>query len=139
MQFGAGSELAAQCQQAPVPDGWRQWSDVDGPVPAPLAQRATQMAGDPTVSLGATESFPLPGVIAMIRVEPHVWSRDASGALVEGCFRAGAIFLPSGGASASGATSPTGGMTTSAKVITVLTIASLAVGTAATLHSWGSK
>lgn len=130
-QFGAGQELAAQCPTVPSPDGWRAWLDGDGPIPEALAKRAVLFAADLEIPLGSTESYPLPGVTTLIRVEPHTWGRDMSGNLVQGCFRTGAVFLPS-----EGVTPPekSGGWE---KAIAVLTVASLAVGTAATLYSWG--
>jgi len=131
-QFGPGADLAAQCPQIPTPDGWRAWMDGDGPVPDALAKRATSVAADTSVPLGTTESYPLPGVVALIRVEPHAWARDAGGNLVQGCFRAGAIFLPSGAAAGAGVTPPTDG---TSKVVGVLTVVSLAVGTVATIAS----
>ena len=137
-QFGAGSELAAQCPQPPIPDGWRAWiPETDGPVPDALSKRAQAIVDDQSVLLGATESYPLPGVTALIRVEPRVWGRDASGALVEGCFRAGGIFLPIGSPSSAGITAPTESGTS--KLIGVLTVASLTVGTIATVATWGKS
>src|SRR5689334_22404057 len=93
-QFGAGSELTAQCPRLPLPVGWRPWSEADGPIPTSLAQRAIALSADQTLPLGATESYPLPGVTALVRVEPHVWAPDPQGVLVPGCFRAAAIYLP---------------------------------------------
>lgn len=132
-QFGAGSELAAQCPRAPSPDGWKPWTDAEGPIPDALAHRAEAMAGDASVPLGATESYPLPGVTTLIRVEPRTWSRDAQGALVQGCFRAGGVYLP-----LDAVVAPSGGDSLS-KTISVLTVVSLAVGTAATLAAWGKS
>jgi tetratricopeptide (TPR) repeat protein len=40
MAFGPGAQLAAQCPRSPTPDGWRLWTDEDGPVPDELAKRA---------------------------------------------------------------------------------------------------
>jgi len=138
VQFGAGSQLAAQCPTAPIPDGWRAWlPESDGPVPDALAQRAKAVVDDPSVPLGATESYPLPGVTTLIRVEPHVWGRDEGGNLVQGCFRGAGIYLPSGTAAGAGVTPPTSSKLD--RTIGVLTVASLAVGTVATLAAWGSK
>lgn len=136
-QFGAGTELAAQCPIAPIPDGWRNWSDADGPVPDALAKRAQAIANDSTAPLGVTESYPLPGVVTLIRVEPRVWGRDAQGNLVQGCFRTGGIFLPSGAPAASGITAPTTGGVD--KTVGVLTAISLAVGTVATVVTMRKK
>jgi len=137
-QFGVGPELAAQCPRVSPPDGWRAWIDSDGPVPEALAQRAKAIASDTSVALGSTESFPLPGVTVLLRVEPQMWGRDAQGALVQGCFRAGAIFLPSGAPPvASEVTPPT--ESGSGKLVTGLTVASLAVGIIATLSSLGGE
>lgn len=146
-QFGVGPELAAQCPSIAPLIGWRPWSpDVDGPIPDALAARAQVAASNASADLGAVESYPLPGVTALIRVEPHVWGRDAqSGALVQGCFRAGGIYLPDGSATSESINAPTSsvagiaGMDKLSKTIAVLTALSLAVGTAATLASWRSR
>lgn len=134
-QFGVGPELSAQCPRVPTPDGWRTWTDADGAIPEMLSKRAQALVDDASTPLGATESYPLPGVTTLIRVEPRVWGRDAQGALVQGCFRVGAVFLPSGTPGGAGITPPTDNKT--AKVIGVLTAVSLAVGTVATLATWG--
>jgi hypothetical protein len=134
-QFGAGPELAAQCPTVPAPDGWRPWTDAEGPIPEALEKRAAAFVADLSIPLGSTESYPLPGVTTLIRIEPRVWSRDAVGNLVQGCFRSGGIYLPDGGV-----TSPQEkGGSGWEKTIAVLTVASLAVGTAATLYSWGKR
>jgi hypothetical protein len=133
-QFGAGSELAAQCPAVPAPDGWKEWSDSSGPVPEALAKRAAAFAADPSIPLGSTESYPLPGVTTLIRIEPRVWGRDAQGNLVQGCFRSTGVYLPSG----EDVTPPEKGGGWE-KAIAVLTVASLAVGTVATLYSWGKS
>lgn len=132
-QFGAGPDLAAQCPVAPVPDGWRYWVDADGPVPDALTKRAQALVDDQSVTLGTTESFPLPGVTALLRVEPHVWARDATGNLVQGCFRAAGIYLPNGTPEGAGQPQPSKWE----KAVTVLTVGSLIVGIGATLASWG--
>lgn len=137
-QFGAGPALAAQCPRLPSPDGWRAWlPESDGPVPDALAKRAAAFTADASVPLGATESYPLPGVTALIRVEPQAWGRDAGGDLVQGCFKSAGIYLPSGTAAGAGITPPEGDGWTRAAV--VLTVVSLAVGTAATVHTWGKS
>lgn len=136
-QFGAGTALAAQCPIVSIPDGWRNWTDADGPVPDALAKRAQAIAADATVPLGATESYPLPGVMTLIRLEPRVWSRDAQGNLVEGCFRTAGIFLPSGAPDAASITAPASDKTS--KIIAWLTGISLAVGTAATIATWKGR
>jgi hypothetical protein len=130
-QFGSGSALAAQCPVAPIPDGWRAWTDADGAIPDALAKRAQAISADQSVPLGATESYPLPGVTTLIRVEPRVWTRDAQGALVQGCWRSTGIFLPSG----AGVAPPSSGDNLS-RTVGILTAVSLAVGTAATLAAW---
>jgi hypothetical protein len=124
-QYGAGSQYAAQCPVASTPDGWRAWSDADGPVPDTLTKRAQAVLTDESVPLGATESYPLPGVTALIRIEPRVWGRDAQGNPVQGCFRAAGIYLPSGSVSSPNADSLS-------RAIGVLTAVSLVVGTVAT-------
>lgn len=134
-QFGAGSQLAAQCPVTPIPDGWRNWTDSDGPIPDALGKRALAVASDLSLPLGATESYPLPGVTTLIRVEPRVWGRDAAGNLVQGCWRVGEIFLPSGAAAGAGITPPSESDRT-AKIVGVLTAVSLVVGTAATIAHW---
>jgi hypothetical protein len=134
MQFGADSKLAAQCAQAPTPDGWRPWAeDADGKVPDALAKRAAAMAADQAVPLGTTESYPLPGVVTMIRVEPRVWGRDDRGNLVQGCFRTGSVYLPSLTASGAGLRPPQ--VDGWSRAATILTVASLSVGTVATIAS----
>jgi hypothetical protein len=132
-QFGVGPELAQQCPSTPSPDGYRAWTDADGPVPDELTKRATAFASDTNIPLGSTESYPLPGVTTLIRIEPHAWGRDDKGKLVQGCFRAGAVFLPEGGSTAP---EKGGGWD---KTVAILTAVSLAVGTAATLYSWGKS
>ena len=127
-QFGVGPDIAAQCPLAPTPDGWKAWGDPDGPIPDALAKRAQALVADTSIPLGTTESFPLPGVTTLIRVEPNAWSRNAQGNLVQGCFRAANVYLPVGGS----ATPPESGW---GKAVTVLTVASLVVGIGATL--WG--
>mgnify|MGYP003693895425 CR=1 FL=1 len=65
-RFGVGPEFSAQCPRAEVPDGWRAWvPEVDGPVPEALTKRAAAFAADPTIPLGSTESYPLPGVTVL--------------------------------------------------------------------------
>jgi hypothetical protein len=132
-QFGAGSALAAQCPVAPIPDGWRGWfPDSDGPIPDALLKRAQALAADASVPLGATESYPLPGVVTLIRVEPRVWGRDEKGLLVEGCWRSAGVFLPSGGASITPPSSPS----SLSRTVGIVTVVSLVVGTLATLAAW---
>jgi hypothetical protein len=87
---------------------------------------------DQGVPLGTTESFPLPGVTTLIRVEPTIWMRDKGGQLIQGCFRSGGIYLPENAPAASGITAPE---STQSKIIGALTIASLSVGTLATVAS----
>jgi len=138
-QFGVGPELAAQCPSIAPLVGWRPWADVDGPIPDALAARAQVAASNPSVGLGATESYPLPGVTVLIRVEPRVWGRDAqSNALVQGCFRVGGIYLPDENVPPETLSTPTSADRLS-KTIAILTAVSLAVGTVATLASWRSK
>lgn len=136
MQFGVGPELAAQCSRAPTPDGWRPWSDADGPIPDALDKRVAALATDQSIPLGATESYPLPGVTTLIRVEPRVWARDPQGTLVQGCYRAAGVYLPDDTPEGAGATPPSSKLD---RTIGVLTAVSLVVGTAATLAAWGRK
>ena len=131
-EFGAGPELAAQCPRVPVPDGWRAWGDADGPIPDALAKRSKSLVDDQAVPLGVTESYPLPGVTTLIRVEPHTWGRDAAGDLVQGCFRAVGIYLPSGAPAAESITAP---ISPTTKIIGGLTALSLTVGIVATVVS----
>jgi len=130
MAFGAGPELAAQCPRVPPPDGWRAWTAADGPVPPELSRRAEALVGDQTLPLGTTESFPLPGVTTLLRLEPHVWQTNESGTPVQGCFRASSIYLPSQVVVAPEEKS------SSDKLITGLTIASLGVGIVATVATF---
>jgi hypothetical protein len=130
-QYGPGTDLAAQCPVVPNPEGWKIWTDADGPVPDALARRAAAVVSDQSVPLGTTESYPLPGVTALIRVEPRAWGRDASGALVQGCFRSAGVYLPSAAPPGAGAVAPpTDGVS---RAVGVLTAVSLAVGTVATI------
>jgi hypothetical protein len=132
-QFGVGPQFAASCPRVRSPDGWRPWvPDLDGPVPPPLAARATALASDGSVPLGATESFPLPGVTALLRVEARAWLRGADGALAEGCFRVGGVYLPDD----SGLTAPAPRDEGWSRTVAILTAASLGVGLLATLSSW---
>lgn len=137
-QFGVGPELAAQCPSIAPLVGYRPWADVDGPIPAELSARAQAAAANASADLGAIQSYPLPGITALIRIEPHVWGRDAQGGLVQGCFRAGGIYLPDGSATSETISAPTSADRLS-KTIAILTAVSLGVGTIATLASWRSK
>ena len=134
MQFGSDAKLAAQCAQVPTPDGWRPWADLDGAVPDALAKRRDALAADQGVPLGATESYPLPGVVTLIRVEPRIWGKDDKGNVVQGCFRSAVVYLPYATASGAGVTAPSR-MSGWQKAATVLTVASLSVGTVATIVS----
>lgn len=139
MAFGPGSQLAAQCPRVPTPDGWRAWTDEDGPIPDDLSKRAQAITDDQNAPLGTTESFPLPGVIALIRIEPRVWARDAQGNFMEGCFRATGVYLPAETTPVNQVNPPSTDSSGLAKVIGVLTVLSLVVGTVATVASWQSK
>lgn len=130
-QFGSGAELAAQCPRVSTPDGWRPWTDADGPMPDVLAKRSKSLVDDQSVPLGTTESYPLPGVTTLMRVEPHLWGRDKTGNLIQGCFRAAGIYLPSAAPSAESITAPT--MSGTTKAIAGLTVVSLSVGIIATV------
>lgn len=112
------------------------WVDSDGPIPEALAQRARAIADDPAAPLGTTEGYPLPGVMTLIRVEPHTWSRDAQGNLVSGCFRASGIYLPANAVAV--AVSPPSSDKLS-KAVGVFTVVSLVIGTAATIATWGKR
>lgn len=136
-EFGAGPEFAAQCPQVPAPDGWRPWVDADGPIPEAVTKRSKALVDEALVPLGTTESYPLPGVTALIRVEPHKWGRDASGALIQGCFRAASIYLPSRSPAVETITSP--GIGTTTKLIGGLTVVSLTVGIIATVASFKKR
>lgn len=136
MQFGAGPELAAQCSHVAPPDGWRIWSDAEGPIPDALARRAAALAADANIPLGVTESYPLPGVTTLIRVEPRAWSRDDKGAFVQGCFRTSGIYLPDDAPEGAGTITPPT-TTKLDKAVGVFTVVSLFVGTVATLATWG--
>lgn len=107
-------------------------------MPDALAARAKALVQDPSVPLGVTESFPLPGVTTLLRLEPRTFDRDAQGNLVEGCFRVTGIYLPIATAEGAGVVAPsdTGGLT---KTVAVLTAASLSVGIVASLAAWGGK
>jgi len=139
MTFGPGPQLAAQCPRVPAPIGWRPWVDEDGPTPDDLVKHAQAMTADQSAPLGAMESFPLPGVVALIRIEPRVWARDAQGNFIEGCFRATGVYLPAETAPVNQVTPPSSDSSGLAKVIGVLTVVSLAVGTIATVATWKRK
>lgn len=139
-QYGAGSALAAQCPRVTTPEGWRPWlEDADGPIPDSLSKRAQALSIDGSVSLGSTESYPLPGVTVLIRVEPRAWGRDNQGNLVEGCFRVGGIYLPTMATPTGAITPPSGGNDKLTKAVGILTATSLAVGTVATIVTIRSK
>lgn len=137
MQFGADPSLAAQCMPVPTPDGWRPWADLDGNKPDALVKRASALAADQSVPLGTTESFPLPGVVTLIRVEPQVWGKDDKGNLVQGCFRSGSVYLPYGTGQGAGIRPPQ--VDGWSRAATILTVASLSVGTVATVASLRRK
>ena len=132
MQFGVGPELAAQCPQSPTPDGWRAWLESDGPIPDALAKRAAAVGADLSVPLGATESYPLPGVTVLMRVEPHTWGRDDKGNLTQGCFRAVGIYIPA----IEEVRPPTEGRNKLDTTVGVLTAASLVIGIGASIWHW---
>ncbi len=137
-QFGAGPELAAQCPRVPPPDGWRAWTDADGPVPDALLKRAQAMVTDQSLPLGSTESYPLPGVTTLIRVEPRSWGRNDKGDLVQGCFRAGGIFLPVAAPEGAGAVTPPGPSKLD-RTVGILTAISLVVGIGGAIAAWGKS
>jgi len=86
------------------------------------------MIGDQALPLGSTSSYPLPGVVTLIRLEPHTWRRNVDGQLEQGCFRSASVYLPEA-ERVEAPESPT------SKLINRLTIASLAVGIVATFVS----
>jgi len=138
-QTGVGPQFAAQCPRPAPPDGWRLWNEtVDGPVPSALANRGIDMALDPGVPMGATESFPLPGVVALLRVETHVWGPDpgSAGKIVAGCFRVTGVYLP---AETTTLVQPVTRESDWTKVAAVLTAVTLSIGLAATLASWAGS
>jgi hypothetical protein len=137
-QFGPGAPLAAQCPQVSVPDGWRAWTDADGPLPPALLARAQAIANDTSVVPGATESFPLPGVTTLLRLEPRDWMRDDQGNLIEGCFRVTGIYLPLPATSSTQAPSASAPEDKVSKTVGVLTVVSLAVGILGSLAAWGT-
>lgn len=129
-QFGAGTELAAQCPRLEPPHGWRAWGAGDGPIPENVVQRALALSNDISVPLGTTESYPLPGVTALIRVEPHMWQASTGN---QGCYHAAAVYLPHN------AVAESSNADSLAKTIALLTAASLFVGIVATLSTWHMK
>lgn len=136
-QFGTGPQLAAQCPRPDAPDGYKLWNpDWDGPVPDALAKRATDLAMDASVPMGTTESFPLPGVAALIRVETHVWGPDGAGKLAAGCYRVAGVYLPLEKATL---VQPVTRESTWTKTAAILTAVTLSIGLAATLTSWASS
>jgi hypothetical protein len=135
MQYGVGPELAAQCQTAALPDGWRPWTDLDGPIPDALSNRAQTIVQNSTAPLGVVESYPLPGVTALIRVETHVWGRDTTGALVQGCFRAAGVYLPAE-SPLEKVTPPSDDSSRLSKTVGILTAASLLIGIVGAVAKW---
>lgn len=137
MQFGPGSQLAAQCVPVLPPGGWRPWTpEIDGPVPDTLAARARALASDPAVELGTTEAIPLTGVTALIRIEARIWQLDGTGAFTQGCFRTGAFYLP---IVATETVTPPTERSKLDKAIGVLTVVSLVGGIIATVVSLGNR
>jgi len=134
VKFGAGPELAAQCPQMAPPDGYRAWIEADGPIPDELAKRAAVLGADVTLPLGAFESYPIPGITTLMRVEPHVWGRDDKGNLVQGCFRAVGIYVPALVAAGAGLNVPSSSRLET--TIQVLTAASLVIGIGAAVWRW---
>lgn len=135
VQFGAGPKLAAQCPpRVPVPDGWRAWTDADGPVPDDLLTRSKALIDDLSVPLGTTESYPLPGVTTLVRVEPSLWGR-ANGTLVQGCFRATGLYLPAKAPLVPTVAKKEERISRTTKIIAGLTVVSLTVGIVATIVS----
>lgn len=133
-EFGAGPELAAQCPpRVPIPDGWRAWTDADGPVPDALLQRSKALIDDAAIPLGTTESYPLPGVTTLMRIEPSLWGRVGNGDLVQGCFRSAGIYLPANSALVKSITEKKEGISPTTKLIGGLTVVSLTVGIIATV------
>lgn len=102
-------------------------------MPDVLAKRSKSLVDDQSVPLGTTESYPLPGVTTLIRVEPHMWGRDEGGNLIQGCFRAAGVYLPSAAPSVESIKAPAMSRTT--KLIGGLTVVSLSVGIIATAAS----
>ena len=105
--------------------------DADGPVPNGLSARASALAADATVPLGTTESYPIPGVTTLVRVEPQAWTRDAQGNFAAGCYRVGAVYLPAGSPAIAAPTDS--GLN---RTVGVLTAVSLAVGAVASIAAW---
>lgn len=128
--YGAGAGYAAKCPRGVIPQGFRYWNEPeDGPIPSALVARANALADDLSIPLGATESYPLSGVAALLVVEPHTWTRDRQGNLIEGCFHACGAYVPTGEKPAPPVVAP---MTGLSKTAAILTIASLSVGLAIT-------
>jgi len=137
VKFGAGPDFAAQCPQTAPLDGYRAWIEADGPVPDELAKRAAALGADTTLPIGATESYPIPGVTALMRVETHAWGRDDKGNLVQGCFRAVGIYVPELVAAGAGLNVPSSSRLET--TIQVLTAASLIIGIGASVVAWRCK
>lgn len=138
-QFGPGAQLAAQCPRPPAPDGYRLWNtDADGPVPDDLAKRAVAMALDASVPMGTVASYPLPGVVALVRIETHVWGPDGAGKVVTGCFRVAGVYLPSDTPEIVRPPIVVHGDEW-AKAVAILTAISLTFGLVAKLPSWAPK
>jgi hypothetical protein len=96
-------------------------------------KRAQALIDDASLPLGTTESYPLPGVTAFLRLEPHVWSRNEKGELIQGCFRSVGIYLPDDAPEGAGVYTPEKDKWE--RAATILTVASLVVGIGAVF--WG--
>jgi hypothetical protein len=97
-------------------------------------QRSKALVDDPAIPLGTTESYPLPGVTTLMRVEPSLWGRVGSD-LVQGCFRSAAIYVPAQSALVKSIEEKKEGISQTTKLIGGLTIVSLTVGIIATVTS----
>lgn len=95
------------------------------------------MVANQSLPLGSTESFALPGITALLRVETHPWARGDDGQHVQGCFRVADVYLPADEPHRESVVAPAQSVDGLAKTIGVLTVVSLVVGTATTLAQWG--
>ena len=103
-------------------------------MPDDLLARSQALVADTAIPLGTTESYPLPGVTTLMRVEPSLWGRS-NGDVVQGCFRSTGIYLPSKAPLVKSTEEKKEGISPTTKLIGGLTVVSLTVGIIATVAS----
>jgi hypothetical protein len=96
VQYGTGSQFAAQCP-APLaaPPGFRYWNvAIDGPIPPDILSYCTTAAANMSLPLGYQTSLAVAGKSAIIaQIEPHPWTHNAQGQVVQGCYHACGLYI----------------------------------------------